>query len=167
MKNATRADLEQSIPHLAFEFYHFQLYGRLIEAQAGGHSPVSQRGLRQAVGYTFLVHLRALLDFFYRTTGKDDDDLLAADFSILPGFSMPVSSLPKWLGEVKGHLNKRLAHITSPRWKGHSPNMHYYHQHFPEITALIRSFEDSLPPDLRNELRMNIDKFASSDAALW
>jgi hypothetical protein len=166
LKNPTNDDLKGSIPHLAFEFYHFQFYAHLIQLQIDGRSPIVHEGLGQAVGYTFLMHLRALLDFFYCSTGHDDD-LLATDFHILPGFPASANTPPGWVREVKTQLNKRLAHITSPRWKGCSPDMHYYHQHVPEVTLLISSFRDALPSDLQNRLSAKMNVFASRDAALW
>jgi hypothetical protein len=166
VKNPTNDDLKEAIPHLAFEFYHFQFYAHLIQLRMDGRSPIVYQGLSQAVGYAFLIHLRALLDFFYRSTGQDDDDLLATDFRILPGFPTYANTLPDWVREVKTELNKRLAHITSPRWKKRSRDMHYYHQHVPEVTLLISSFRDALPSDLQDRLSAEMNVFASRYAAL-
>lgn len=90
---------------------HFQFYTHLIQLQIDGRSPIVHQGLSQAVGYAFLMHLRALLDFFYGSTGQDDD-LLVTDFRILPGFPTSADTPPDWVREVKTQLNKRLAHIT-------------------------------------------------------
>lgn len=166
MKDPTSDDLKKSIPHLAFEFYHFQLYAHLIQGRTEGRGPIVHRGLDQAVGYTFLMHLRALLDFFCSSKGQDDD-LLATDFRILPGFPTSANTPPDWVREVKTQLNKRLAHITSPRWKERRPDMHYYHQHVPEIALLISTFRDALPSDLEAGLSREMNAFASHDAALW
>jgi hypothetical protein len=170
MKKPTEDDHKNSVEHVAFEFYHFQLYGYLIQTQTDGRSPILPRGLAQAVGYEFLMHLRALVDFFYCNNGQDDD-LLAADFCILPGFSRqfslaPWNNPPEWSQQVKVHLNKRLAHITSPRWKERGPKMQYYHQHFPEIRDLISSFQAALPPELQDGLRAQMDQWARCDVAL-
>jgi hypothetical protein len=165
LKNPTNHDLKESIPHLAFEFYHFQFYAHLIQSQMDGRGPSVHAGLRQAVRYAFLMHLRALLDFFYCSAGQDDD-LLATDFRIVPGFATSANTSPDWVREVKTQLNKRLAHITSPRWKEQGPDMHYYHQHVPEVTVLISSFRDALPSDLQNMLSAKLNAFTSRDAAL-
>jgi hypothetical protein len=165
MKTPTEDDLKESIEHLAFEFYHFQFYARLIQLQKEGRSPIVDTGLSQAVGYEFLIHLRALLYFFYCHKGRSDD-LLATDFHILPGFPISANTPPDWVGNVRTQLNKRLAHITSPRWKEPRPDMDYYHQHVPEICRLISSFQDTLPPEFRNTLGTQMDHFASRDAAL-
>ena len=62
-------------------FYHFELYGKLIQRRINGNW-TCHSGLYQAVGYEFLIHFRALLDFFFAAGGKDDD-LLGSDFCIL------------------------------------------------------------------------------------
>jgi hypothetical protein len=166
MKTPTADDLRNSIPHLAFEFYHFQFFGRLIQLEADGARPFVHPGYRQAVVYAFLMHLRALLDFFYSTKGYDDD-ILAADFATLPGFPLFGSEPPPWAEGLKTHLNKRLAHITSPRWKEDAPDLRYYHQHFPEIECLISSFRNALPPELKAPLSARIELWAGRDVALF
>ena len=127
MEDPKDEDLIGSIKHLAFEFYHFGLYGHLIENATNGRNSIYHVYLFQAVGYEFLIHLRALLDFFYKSKGAKDD-ILAADFRALPefisSFGEPWRKPPEWVNGVKTQLNKRLAHITSPRWKEHQPALH-------------------------------------------
>ena len=168
MKIATEDAIKRSVEHVAFEFYHFQLYGDLIQMRiAGRGGPVMAEALFQAVGYQYLMHQRALLDFFYSDTGQDDD-LLASDFCILNGFSVKLGSLPwenppRWSRDVKVHLNKRLAHITSPRWKEPAPAMNYYHQYFPEICNLISAFRSALPSEFATKLSERMDRWIRRD----
>jgi hypothetical protein len=152
MNAPNETDLRESMQHVAFEFYHFELYGKLIQRWINGNM-TCHSGLYQAVGYEFLIHFRALLDFFFAVGGQDDD-LLLSDFCILPSFaaSFPAPGPPLWVKQVKRQLNKRLAHITSPRWAEPAPSMNEYHQHFPEICTLISSFKDALPPDMRHQI---------------
>ena len=82
MKTPNEADLWQSMQHVAFEFYHFELYGKLIQRRISGNMTYHS-GLYQSVGYEFLIHFRALLDFFFAVKGQDND-LLVSDFRILP-----------------------------------------------------------------------------------
>jgi hypothetical protein len=162
----TEDDLNKAIPHLAFEFYHFRLYARLIQLDIDGRSPIAHTGLKQAVGYEFLMHLRALVDFFYSIKGRDDD-LLATDFRVFPEFLASANTPPEWFADVKQQLNKRLAHITSPRWREAQPDMHYYHQHVSEIDCVIAAFHAALPPELQKRLTAGMNVFASRDTAIW
>jgi len=131
-----------------------------------GRSPIEHLGLRQAVGYGFLIHLRALVDFLYCRQGQDDD-ILVTDFRKLPGFRFPANARPDWVSEVKKKLNKRLAHITSPRWKEPNPEMNFYHKRVPEILHVLSLFRDALPSEFRKLLSTEVDRYASRDAALW
>ena len=168
MKNPTEYDLRQSIEHIAFEFYHFELYGSLIQSRMNGRSTILD-GLYQAVEYEFLIHLRALLDFFFMPHGQDDD-LLARDFCILPSFKLAFKNespaSPEWVRTLKKHLNKHLAHITSPRWAEPAPAMNYYYQYFLEIRELISSFKAALSADLRSPLEAYSQNWLRRDLEL-
>jgi len=167
MKTPTQAELQQSMEHLAFEFYHFGLYGRQIQRRIAGGNKTYHESLHQAVGYEFLVHFRTLLGFFFATSGGDDD-LLVSDFGILPGFAaaLPNRSAPAWVRGVRVQLNKRLAHITSLRWTERAPAMNDYHEHFAEICSLISSFKAALPSDLRRQIESFEAKWAQRDSDL-
>jgi hypothetical protein len=65
MKNPTEADLHRAMEHIVFEFLHFQKYGRLIHLAITGRNTVPDPLLFQAVGYSYLIHFRAVLEFFY------------------------------------------------------------------------------------------------------
>jgi hypothetical protein len=169
MKTPNEADLRRSMKPLAFEFYHFELYGRLIQDRNKGNT-LYPAAFHQAVGYAFLVHLRALIDFFFVRDQPWDDDLLVSDFGILPGFAaaalFPSRDNPPWVKPVREALNKRLAHITSPRWNKQAPTLNDYHRHLPDILDLISSFKAALPPDMPNELQAVEDNWAKRDRDL-
>jgi hypothetical protein len=164
MKNATKEDIEQSIQHVAFEFYHFEFCRRIVELAINGQRPVSPPVLYQAIGYQFLIHFRSLLDFFYKESGEPDD-LTANDFVLLPGFlasfGKPSDNRPAWLQAVRTHLNKRLAHITSPRWKEPAMDMNGYFRFSADVRDLITKFKSSLPPDLQLSTTESYQKFRS------
>ena len=136
----------------------------MIPLEIDGRCPVVHVYLKQAAGYEFLLHLRALTDFLFPTR-CGDDDVLATDFV---GPDPSARTAPAWLRELIVHLNKRLAHITSRRWKEEpAPDMKYYHQHAREIDQAITSFHSVLPAELSDFLTVEMRCFADRDAAVW
>jgi hypothetical protein len=45
---------------------------------------------------------------------------------------------------MRDHLNKRLAHFTSIRWRENPPSMNYYAARFSEVSELIDKFQAAL-----------------------
>jgi hypothetical protein len=148
LNNPTEFELRESIPHLAFEFYHFQLFARR------DFQPFFlDRSCSQAFGYAFLIHLRTLLEFFYTTKGRPDD-LLAADFRTVFQRFPEVQGPTDWnVKEVKDELGKRLAHLTAHRWRRKiRPEMDFYDRCVPAVSSLITVFRDALPPEFQARL---------------
>ena len=166
MRNPTPYDLHKSAEHIAFEFYHFEMYGNLIRRRIAGEK-FFHIAFYQAIGYQFLIHLRSLIDFFF-LNGEKDDDLVASDFRILPGFDIlfPQLTTPNWVGGVKKELNKRLAHLTAERWTSPSPSMFSYHRHLEEMCRAISLFRAALPADLRCQIESFEAEWARRDSDL-
>jgi hypothetical protein len=74
---------------------------------AGNIKPDMDAYLHDALLESFLVHLRSLIDFFYR--GGQDDDVVAKDFFDKPGeWSANESTL---LTSAHTRANKELSHL--------------------------------------------------------
>jgi hypothetical protein len=156
MKNPTESELWQAMPHLAFEFHHFCLYGHQIQFQKDHPSAFLEEGHLQAIHYAFLLHFRAILDFFFAHEPLPDD-LRVQDFEAIPAFlpsdsEPPWNTQPVWCKDLRVNLNKRLAHITARRWREEAPEMPYYHQHLAFVCELIDSFTLCLPPEYQSRL---------------
>src|ERR1700685_3733691 len=119
------SDLLHAGEHLAFDVFYFRLYADRYRTY---RSDMQYKESHQAVLYALLLHFRLLLHFFY---GKPQhDDCCAEHFRSLPGFEAgfppEIHTVPPWEGEVRRHLNKRLAHFAATRWKTPRPDMDYY-----------------------------------------
>jgi hypothetical protein len=138
-------DLEKAVEHLAFETYHFRSYGKMRKSSSWSSFHPS---FRQAVITALLVHLRVLLDFFYKASTRDDChvDCFCQSRPFAERFAPAPSPEAT---EVFDELSKRLVHLTEVRWLKNAPLMSYYEDYSGGIEALIVRFEDALPPDLR------------------
>jgi hypothetical protein len=107
----SRDDLKRSLEHLEYE------YGMLMAVAQAMASGISSSGwLTNALLESFVIHFRALVDFFYPQPNSKPDDVLATHF-----FSDPA----KWeqarppltdelkRGRVRAH--KEIAHLTYAR----------------------------------------------------
>lgn len=150
-------ELPQLLGALAFEACHFRSYLRMYRDGRGS----------QATNYTLLLHLRVLIDFFYKLPLLDD--CWVGHFRyFLPEFTVKFEAgvaRSKCLesGEVRPvgrHLDKRLAHLTATRWREQQPAMHYYEEYLGNIDTLIEIFEDALPEDLRKIFRAKMASWA-------
>jgi hypothetical protein len=81
-------------------------------------------------------------------TGKDPSDVSAHDFDSLsaPRYSC---AEPAWYKDVKVNLNRRLAHITTDRWRSDALYMNDYLAHTADVDALIAAFIENLKPETR------------------
>jgi hypothetical protein len=147
--NFDEADLKEIARHLAFEIHHFRCYATLYQDRTlGTICPAA----RQAVIYALLLHLRSLYDFFYAQPRYDDCSVI--HFKDVPGFqsafALPVPELaPGAALDVKGNLNKRLAHLTATRWRDQTKPMDYCTTHIVHIEGIVQNFERALPHELK------------------
>jgi hypothetical protein len=101
---------------------------------------------------TFLVHCRALGDFF--SDGNDRRDLHARDFTRTPF----VRELPAW-DHWRGHIDKHLMHLTKARitntipWTG-EPNKSFLE----EFRAVWREFLSELKEELKPLFKEEINR---------
>jgi hypothetical protein len=110
-------------------------YCRLVEGRLTGLD-------RNAWLEVFLLHARALADFFRNY--RKQDDVVAQDF--VAGWSPGVHG--KWLEDHKVSLNKSLAHITATRVRERTP-VHPVEEWYGRLTLLCEDFEQGLPANLR------------------
>jgi hypothetical protein len=142
--NPDEAQLKEALKHLAFDVYHYHCYSKLHHEGRLTCPPV----LSQAVIYALLLHLRLLLDFFYKTPKRDD---IGVDhFRVFPEFDAAFPSRildpdPNDVRQVSFSLNKRLAHFTATRWTETQKPMQFYDKYFTSIDKLLVMFEAALP----------------------
>jgi hypothetical protein len=149
VRTFSKPELLKAIPHLAFEMLHFRSFSKLYDnmdlARISGAAS-------QAVRYCFLLHMRLLIDFFFKEK-PIEDDCLVNHFNILDGFE---AAFPASLHvptdetrEMSTHLNKLLAHLTATRWEEDRPWMDKYDKYGATIDELISNFQDALPEDVQ------------------
>jgi hypothetical protein len=148
LRKFSHDELKKAVEHLAFETQHFRCYRKLHH---NGKLRAFSAAATQAVGYSLLLHLRVLIDFFYAAPEKDD--CCVDHLNALPGFatSFPASlhvHTPK-TREVSETLNKFLAHLTATRWEKPRQAWDYYDQFAPTIENLVEKFETALPDDFK------------------
>jgi hypothetical protein len=143
-------ELKDAVRHIAFETQHFRSYSKV--RRDNPELSLSHPTASQAMGYALLLHLRVLIDFFYKPPA--DDDCHAASFRTVAGFEyqFPASihtQTPHSI-EVSNALNKLLAHFTATRWEKDRPPWKFYDEFAPAVEELIARFESALPDDLRS-----------------
>lgn len=149
------------MPHLAFEFYHFGAYRNLLNVAS--RFGACRSVVDQAARYALLLHFRILIDFFFRS--PKDDDVAVPHFLVLGGFAdkyRPPEKIRN-IEELRGHLNKLLAHFTERRWKDPRPDMSYYDRHFDAVEGCIAAFVRALPPDFNEDLIKAIERYRKRD----
>lgn len=144
----TENQLKKAVKDLAFDVQHFRCYVQMHRnATLDGHPTAGQ-----AVRYALLLHMRVLLDFFYGPT-REDGVGVGHFRRTFPEFGTRFPKIktpkPRDAEEVRVNLHKRLAHFTASRWEKQTPDMNYYARHFDDMEALIVSFQDALPHNLR------------------
>jgi len=152
----TPDDLPKAIPHLAFEFFHFSFYSRHLKDRCS-------TAVRQAVGYTLLLHFRVLWDFFYEEP-RSDDCGVGHFRKFLPEFA---AAFPAENGKPAGarglskNLNKCLVHMSAERWRKPRPWMDFYIGYFAGIETRIAQFREALPAELQKSLIKEMAIFES------
>jgi hypothetical protein len=157
-------DLSEAAFTISFEMFHLRYY-----VATYNNTPEKRRfraafgeRIGQAYEYSLLLHLRVLLDFFYRKPKQDQDDVWVGHFEELQGFSTKYPATlyngPPDSHEVRRHLNKWLAHFTDARWKLRNEHwgMARYAKQWVLLLELIDRFEAALvgEPKQRFDSRM-------------
>jgi hypothetical protein len=141
-------ELKKAVEHLSFDMHHFRCFSKLdknedLERFSGA--------AHQAVRYALLLHLRVLVDFFYKPAQFDDCNV--EHFNVLDGFAaaFPGNAHLATAGvrKMSTDLNKLLAHMTATRWEKPRPPMDKYDEFIPIIDDQITRFEAALPEDVR------------------
>jgi hypothetical protein len=154
-------ELTKAVEHLAFEMQHFRCYSKLH-----GNDDLARLcpAARQAVMYALLLHLRLLIDFFYKDATQDD--CTVDHFNILDGFQakFPASihTNDANVKKMSTDLNKLLAHVTAARWEKPRPPMNEYDKFNPTIDNLIAPCEMALPEGIRLVFLSHYTKWESA-----
>jgi hypothetical protein len=143
-------DLTKAAETICFEMFHLRYYADLYTKTKGKgrrFRTVYGERIGQAFEYSLLLHLRVLLDFFFKE--PKGDDVGVSDFDALPGFDQAfpatLRKASNGVWTVSNHLNKRLAHFCEFRWKnGDHKGMDFYEQYWQPLLGLIDAFEKAL-----------------------
>jgi hypothetical protein len=169
-------DLNEAAKYIAFEMFHLCYYAEVYEQcpeQRRFRSAFGER-IGQAYEYSFLLHLRVLLDFFFRNPRPGYDDVWVGHFSSMPGFKTAYPKdcylRPDGALAISRHLNKRLAHFTEVRWKEKDRHigMESYRPYWRTILKLIDKFEAALTGTPKTEFDQRMRELrASCDHQLY
>jgi len=112
MARAKRTDaaLQEASNHLHYEF---SMLTSVAHAIASGMS--SNGWLLNALLESFVIHFRALLDFFYPAENPKQDDVLAKDYFDDGGWDKIKPKLSDALAKEKVRAHKEIAHLTYAR----------------------------------------------------
>ncbi len=125
--------LDYSEEHLLYELKMFRWVVQNL--------PPDKSFLLSASLESFAIHLRGLIEFFYKTPNKARaDDLVAADFFDPPGSWKP-GAIPKSLSDARERTNKEIGHITYKRKGATDPTKPWpVTELFNEVHAIAQKF---------------------------
>jgi hypothetical protein len=107
----SQEQLQRAASHLGYEY---SMLMALAQAMASGIS--AQGWLTNALLESFVIHFRALVDFFYPPPTAKPDDVLATDFFDDPGeWERVRPPLSEALKRGRGRAHKEIAHLTYAR----------------------------------------------------
>jgi hypothetical protein len=163
-------DLNEAAKYIAFEMFHLRYYAAVFEECPEHRRFRSALGERigQAYEYSFLLHLRVLLDFFYREPKPGGDDVWVGHFRSITGFEKAYGEAlytpPEGALTISRHLNKRLAHFTEVRWKEKDQHigMESYRFYWITLLNLIDKFEAALSGTPKDEFDRRMNAFSES-----
>lgn len=141
------SDLRPTLDNLAFEFYHLRLYRQLLRRG------IENQAYRQATLYALLVHARIIRDFFYAAPKFEDVAFDHFSCHFKEGVETERALDASHAKQMKDQLDKRLAHLTSARWRnGPPPSFDLYEFALDGLEADMRMFENALSPELKHVL---------------
>src|SRR5713101_4238606 len=160
-------DLNEAAEYIAFEMFHLRYYAEVFEKCPAPRRFRSVFGERigTAYEYSFLLHLRVLLDFFYREPKPGSDDVWVGHFRSVMGFDEvygeTLCAPPEGALAISRHLNKRLAHFTEVRWKEKDQHigMESYRLYWIALLKLIDKFEAALTGTPKDEFDRRMTAF--------
>jgi hypothetical protein len=107
----TDEELQEASNHLQYEFSML-----MSVAQAFASGIAAQDWLVNALLESFVIHFRALLDFFYPPANVKNDDVLAGDyFDDSEAWEKIRPQLSEALSRAKTRAHKEIAHLTYAR----------------------------------------------------
>ena len=106
----TDRELQEASNHLQYEFSML-----MSVAQAFASGIAAQGWLVNALLESFVIHFRALLDFFYPPDNAKKDDVLAEDYFDDDGWEKIKPQLSDALTRAKTRAHKEVAHLTYAR----------------------------------------------------
>jgi len=151
---AASPDPRLADPHLRYEIDMFRELLPIL------HDPPPSLAIRNALIESFLLHTRILINFLY-PSGSHTDDIVPTTFS--SNWSETRSSTPPSLKRVREQANKRLAHLTTLRYKVEPSQRPWPLQTIvTDIgTALVRFAKQTPDDKLSPETRTSIEVLSS------
>ena len=137
------AELAKAAHHLQYEFWML-----LSVANALGSGIASQGWLTNALLESFVIHFRALLDFFHPAETPKADDVVASDyFDDQEEWSRLRPQLSEALRTAKRRAHKEIAHLTYARLDVTPKAKPWAFVDIAnEIGSLMTTFRSNVPP---------------------
>jgi len=128
-------------------YYEFWMLTSVAQGLASG---IAVRGwLQNALLESFIIHVRALLDFFYTDVPKSDDIVAIDYFSDKERWITIRPELSRTLRIARKRAGKEVAHLTYARLKTSPENKIWAFMDIAkEIQAVVSLFVDHVPKSL-------------------
>jgi hypothetical protein len=140
----TEKDLKGSLEHLHYEFWML-----MSVAQALASGIASQGWLLNALLESFVIHLRALTDFFYPEKPKNDAVIAADFFKEVGAWETIRPPLSGELSKSRVRAHKEIAHLTYARLKVTPETKRWkYIEIANEIRSIMELFLKNAPRNL-------------------
>lgn len=109
-KKRTQQELQDASDHLNYEIWMFNSLAHGIGSGIAGQGPFANALLE-----SFVIHVRAILDFFYNENPKFDDVIAEDYFSSPDEWRNIRPALSELLRQTKRRAGKEVAHLTYAR----------------------------------------------------
>lgn len=109
-KLRSQEELDRAAGHLNYEY---EMLRTIVRELSTGTRP---QWLTNALLESFVIHLRALIDFFYTPARTKPDDMLATDYFPDPkAWEAAIPSMSEVLRNARDRAHKEIAHLTYAR----------------------------------------------------
>jgi len=139
----TLEQLLESSEHLYYEVWMFSVLVDGLESGIAGQGPIANALLE-----SFVIHVRAIMDFLYADKPQQDDVIAEDFFSSPEGWTNIRPALSKTLAQAKRRAGKEVVHLTYARLKVTSETKPW---RFVEIAKEVKTVMDAFLENVPRE----------------